>query len=481
MLGGCSAHNVMLYTRASAEDWDRYAALTGDEGWSWDKVLPYFLKSERWTAPADHHNTTGQYNASLHSERGEIGVSLSGYAWPVGPHVIQATAEVPGFEFNLDYNSGYPLGVGWAQMTIGTGVRSTSANGYLFPYEHRANLHVLLHAQVTRLVDASTDGAGGEVVFGGVEFVAAGTTAVVKARKETILFGGTVGTPTVLMHSGVGDAAALQALGIPVVLDLPSVGQNVSDHPYVSLSWTVNSTQTADNLNNITVLDAALAQWNDSHAGPASTTATVNVGWVRLDEDDPIFENFTDPAAGPKSPNIEFTFLAGSVNVGSTSTLPGHHMGMSAALVTPLSRGSITLNSSNALEPPLIDPNFLASPFDLYGIRAGIRRAQQFAAASVLSDYVIAPTVNFSALTESELEQYIRNNTRSFAHLVGSSGMTARDAGYGVVDPDLRVKGTKGLRVIDASILPIVPSAHTQAATYVIGERGADLLKADWE
>ncbi|KAJ7049157.1 aryl-alcohol oxidase precursor [Mycena amicta] len=397
-----------------------------------------------------------------------LAYELSGFAWPLGPRIIQATKELPDFPFNLDANSGHPLGVGWAQMTIGRGVRSTAATAYLFPdVSHRHNLHVLLHAQVTRLVEPDTN--GGKITFGGVEFVTAGATVVVRARNEVILSAGTVGSPAILMHSGVGDKDALDALGIPSVLHLPGVGRNVSDHPSVALSWTVNSTETADNLNNNTTFNDALAEWDRSHTGPLSTTATTNVGWLRLKENDTIFDKFNDPSAGKKAPHIELTFNAGVVNIGAGAAVPGNHMAMSAVVVSPLSRGTITLNSSDPLLPPLINPNFLTSDFDLYTLRAAIEQAQRFVSADAFKDYVIAPVVDLGVLTPDELETFIRNNTRSFSHLVGSVGMSARDASYGVVNPDLRVKGTAGLRVIDASILPLVPSAHTQAATYVIG------------
>jgi choline dehydrogenase-like flavoprotein len=159
--------------------------------------------------------------------------------------------------------------------------------------------------------------------------------------------------------------------------------------------------------------------------------------------------------------------------------------------------GSITLNSSNPLVPPLIDPQFLASDFDLFVVRDGLKRAQRFVTAPVFKDYILAPTVNIANLTSDELDQFIRNSAGTISHLVGSAGMSARGARYGVVDPDLTVKGITRLSIIDASVLvrsqyfnciatlintlkPIVPSAHTQAATYVIAERGADLVKTRW-
>ncbi|KAJ7870642.1 aryl-alcohol oxidase [Mycena olivaceomarginata] len=207
-----------------------------------------------------------------------------------------------------------------------------------------------------------------------------------------------------------------------------------------------------------------------------------NVGWLRLDPQSEIFEEFPDPSAGPTAPHIELIFsVRGSfLKLRSVATPHGHFMNIGAVMVTPLSRGSITLNSSNALVPPLIDPQFLASDFDLFVVRDGLKRAQRFVTAPVFKDYILAPTVNIANLTSDELDRFIRNSAGTISHLVGSAGMSARGAQYGVVDPDLSVKGTTRLSVIDASVLPIVPSAHTQAATYVIAERGADLVKARW-
>ncbi|KAJ7627940.1 aryl-alcohol oxidase-like protein [Mycena polygramma] len=471
MLGGCSAHNLMFYTRGPMDDFDRYAKLTGDPGWSWKHIFPYFLKNEKWTPPVDFHDTTLEFDPSVHSTHGITSVSLNGYAWPLGPRVIQATRELPNeFPFNLDMNSGKPLGIGWLQSTIGGGKRSTSATSYLSPtYAKRSNLHVLLHARVTRLVNPSH--VRGKLTFGGVEFVQPGSPLfIAKASKEIILSAGTVGTPHILLHSGIGNKTALQALGIPVLLDIPSVGMNVSDHSSVGLSWSVNSTETLESITqNTTAFNDAFVQWNQSHTGPL----------LRLDPNSDILGEFPDPSAGPNTGHIEMIFAAGFFR--RVGQIPqGHFLNIATVMVTPLSRGSITLNSSNPLDPPLIDPKYLTSEFDLLVAREGLKRAQKFVTAPVFKDYILAPTVDMSNFTNNQIDQFIRNNAGTISHLVGSAGMSAPDAPYGVVNPDLLVKGTARLSIIDASVLPIVPSAHTQAATYVIAERGADLVKARW-
>jgi len=231
---------------------------------------------------------------------------------------------------------------------------------------------------------------------------------------------------------------------------------------------------------NSTAFTEAFAQWNRSHTGPFVELGLTNIGWFRLDPSASVFEDFPDPAAGPDTAHMELVFGAGIGGIGPSADPPGHHMAIGLAVVAPVSRGTITLNSSNPHDPPLIDPGLLTSDFDIYAARAAVQRALRVVTAPVFKDYIIAPLVDVAGMTQDELDQFIRNSTGSTSHLVGSAAMSARDAAYGVVDPDLRVKGTEGLRVIDASVLPIVPSAHTQAATYVIAERGADLVKASW-
>ncbi|KAF7366007.1 GMC oxidoreductase [Mycena venus] len=449
MLGGCSSHNGMFYTRGTQDDFDRYAKLTGDPGWSWDAILPYFLKA------------TPVILFQLRNK------------------VLQTTKELPDvFPFNLDMNSGKPLGLGWLQYTIGHGRRSSSATSYLAPeFIRRENLHVLLHAQVAKLVDLRN--ATGTLSFGGVQFLQGESQFTATASKEIVLSAGTVGTPNILMHSGIGDQSILNALGIRTLLHLPSVGQNVSDQPAFAASWAVNFNQTMELVTqNTTRFNEAFSEWNRSHTGPLVDFSPTYVAWLRLDADSPIFENHTDPSAGLDTPHIELAITPGVAGFGVSE--PGHFVGAGMALVTPISRGSVKINSSDPLAPPLIDIGMLTSNFDLFALREALKRAQQFFDAPVWRDSIIGPVQDFKNITSDALDEIIRNTAGPSLHLVGSAGMSARDAPYGVVDPDLRVKGVEGLRIVDASVLPLVPSAHTQAATYVVAERGADLIKQRW-
>ncbi|KAJ7658968.1 pyranose dehydrogenase [Mycena rosella] len=473
ILGGCSSHNGMYYTRGTREDYDRYAALTGDQGWSWDHLLPYFFKNERWTAPADGHDTQGQFDPHVHSTRGLTSVSLTGFSYSASARVIQTTAELQDeFPFNLDMNSGTPLGVGWLQETIGGGERSSAATAYLAPqFQQRPNLHILLNAQVSRLVaDTGNDG----VAFHSVEF---SQDQFVASRKEIILSAGVIGTPQILQASGVGNKTDLQALGLHTLLDLPSVGRNASDHPVLSVTWAVNSTDTLDEVRqNATRLAAAVVEWDATKTGPVTAIGVTHVGWNRINDD--LLIQFGDGAAGPATPHVELMFTAGSFG----GLMPGHFFSIGTAVVAPLSRGSVMLNRTHPLTgPPLIDPGLLSNEFDVVALREGIKMARQFVTAKVWEGYILNEADSFvNATTDAELDAAVRAIAGTSSHLVGTAGMSARDAAYGVVDPDLLVKGARGLRIIDASVLPIVPAAHTQAATYVIAERGADLVKAAW-
>ncbi|KAJ7683872.1 aryl-alcohol oxidase-like protein [Mycena rosella] len=477
LLGGCSSHNGMVYTRGAQDDFDRYANLTGDEGWSWNQIFPYFLKNEKWTPPADQHDTHGQFNPGIHGTAGPISVSLSGFQWPdFQRRIIQTTEELPDdFPFNLDMNSGQPLGVGWVQSTIGHGERSSSATGYLAPdFIQRPNLDVLLHAQVSKLVNVTQH--QGKPSFGGVQFRSGASLFVAEASKEIILSAGSIGTPQILLNSGVGDHNALHALGIPTVLDLPSVGQNASDHSYFGLTWAVNSDDTIESITqNATRFNEASEQWNTSRTGPFVFPQTgTHAGWLRLSQDSPAFDVHADPSPGPGAPHFELLLLP------SGQDLPGNFVTALLAMVSPVSRGSVTVSSDDPFADPLIDPGYLASEFDAIALREGVKLAQKFFNASAWHGYLGAPTINLAAMNATEQMATLRANVASGSHTVGTASMSPRDATYGVVNPDLTVKGIAGLRVIDASVLPIVPGAHTQAATYVVAERGADLVKQLW-
>ncbi|KAJ7589137.1 alcohol oxidase [Mycena floridula] len=481
ILGGTSSVNCLVYTRGSADDFDRYAALTDDKSWSWDSLGPYMHKNERFMPPSDGRNASGEFHPAVHGFNGVNSVTLVSDLHQMDPLVFAAIDDLSGsgeFPFNLDTNSGNQIGIGWAQMTVNKGARSSSATSYLAEeFINRPNLHVLLHTFVTRVLPVPSSSKALNLRTVELTQDAAASLHKITAKKELILSAGAIGTPHILMHSGIGDSVALSQLGIQSLHHLPSVGQNLSDQPATGISWLVNSTDTSDTaINNATLEALQLDMWNSSpRSGPLIDGPLREVAFLRVETKGTLFEDFPDPSAGPRTGHFELLML----NNGQVFPSTENFITVGTVVVSPASRGSITLNSSNPLDQPIIDPNLLSSDFDLFVLREAIRSARRFMASKAWDGYVLASQLN--ATTDEELDEYFRANAAASDHPVGTAAMSARDSGWGVVDPDLRVKGVEGLRVVDASVLPLVPAAHTQAAVYIIAERASDLIKNFWE
>ncbi|KAK0473382.1 aryl-alcohol-oxidase from pleurotus Eryingii [Armillaria novae-zelandiae] len=449
-LGGSSAVNYMAYTRGSSQDYDRYAKISGDRGWGWEALQPYFRKNERFVAPADHHNTSGQFDPAVHGFDGINFVSLPGYPRGIDSRVIQVTKELPReFPFNLDYNSGYQLGIGWRPSTIGNATRSSSQTSYLGPeYVGRPNLHVLIHAHVTRILP-DTPSPSIFPTFNAVEFTQDdGATLHILAPsilKEIILSAGAIGSPHILLNSGVGDRTELSAMGIQPVLHIPAVGKNLTDHPSYILHF------------------LSLAEWQANRTGFLSTGAANQGAFLRVPHDAGIIER--EPCAGDEAAHYELIFSNGL----SREPIPdtGNYLSVTAAVLCPLSRGNVTIGSTNPLNPPLINPNYLFHQQDLAILQYAITSAHKFVTSPVWEGYILGIATNTT----------IRDGVRSLDHSAGTASMSPPDADWGVVDPDLKLKGAKGVRIVDASIFPFLPAAHPQVAVYVMAERAADIIR----
>ncbi|ESK84507.1 aryl-alcohol oxidase [Moniliophthora roreri MCA 2997] len=478
VLGGSSSINCMIYTRGSKGDWDRYAQVTGDSGWSWDGIQPYIRKNEHFTPPFDNHNTTGEFDPKVHGFNGINSVTLSGSRPEMDRWVINASKNVPeelkAFKFNLDTNSGFQLGVGYAQSTVRNGTRSSSATSYLADrFVRRPNLHVLLHSHVTRILPEKE----GLLEFARVEFSQDGGKKLhtITAKKEVVLSAGTIGTPQILLLSGIGDTTELSSIGVPTLKHLPSVGRNMSEQPVVQSPFRVNTTDTGDTrLQNQTVADEEMKLWLEQKKGPLANGPLLDVGWLRV----PVEEGVVDPAGDPKTAHLEIQFI----NNGFPPASEGNFIIASPTLVSPASRGYMKLKSSDPFEYPEIDLNLLASPFDVFALREGLRAVHQFMTSPLFDGFVLSSALPIPPdASDEEFDTHIRNTVLNVQHITGTAAMTAKDAGWGVVDPDLRVKGVEGLRVVDASVFPFIPSGHTQVPTYIVAERGADLIKAAWK
>ncbi|KAG7095828.1 hypothetical protein E1B28_006523 [Marasmius oreades] len=482
-LGGSTTINSMAYTRGTIDDWDRLAKLSGDQGWSWDSIFPkYVFKNEILTPPADGHDVMENLDPAFHGTVGITGTSPPGFPTSIDDKVLVTTQELNGeFPFNHEPNSGKHLGVGWQIVTARGGERSSSSTSYLGPkFVVRPNLDIVLNTRVTRILPEN--GGNGDLTIRTVEYAqtADGQRQTLKASKEVILAGGVIGTPHILLHSGIGPAQTLSKLGIASLVDNPSVGGNFTDHPGISQAWFVNSTDTWElAVRDPKVAAAQLVEWEKSRTGPLTRPVQSQLGWLRLPENAKIFQQFEDPSAGPNSAHFEILFANG---LSDFPTPPkGNFMSILTAVVAPLSRGFVHINSVNPFDKPVVDTNFMESEFDLFTMRESLLAARRFLKASVWKGYILEPFQHSNSETEEELNEYIRNNARPFWHGVGTASMTPEDASYGVVNPDLKLKGVKGVRVVDGSVFPLVPTAHTQAPIYILAERAADIIKKEWD
>ncbi|KAF7378218.1 Choline dehydrogenase, mitochondrial [Mycena sanguinolenta] len=463
ILGGSTSTNTMAYTRGSFEEWDRYAKLSGDPGWSWLEMLPYMFKNEKWTPPNDNHSTVGQYDPAFHSTTGITSISLPGFPHPFDPLAMATTKELPqAFPFNLDMNDGLPLGLGWPQFTINGAQRSSGATSYLGPeFMARSNLHPAFRS--VEVTQSET-----------------GPRKLISAKKEVILSAGAVGTPHILLLSGIGPEKDLSALGIKTILNNPAVGQNLMDHPLISNMWHVNSNGTFDVLEqNATALAADLEQWNRTQFGIMANSPLAFLVWSRVPDSS---YSTPDPSAGPNTPHYELLFANGFFSDVDNLPSNGSFMTLVTCVTAPSSRGELTLNTTNPFDQPNINPNMLGTDFDNFVMESAINATRELVKASAWKDYIIREFDDLAAVKDAaSMKTYIQQKSTTIFHPVGTAVMTPKGASWGVVDPDGVVKGLSGLRIVDASILPVIPSAHPQALVYFLGERASDLVKAAYK
>ncbi|KAF8514945.1 aryl-alcohol-oxidase from pleurotus Eryingii [Hysterangium stoloniferum] len=481
-LGGSSVINLLTWNRGSNDIWDRWAEITHDDGWSWAK-----LKTSHLVAPADGHDTSGEIIPSAHTHtHGPVQVSVPGFPTELDSMVINSAKKQPRgsrFPFNPDLNSGDSVGMSLIQSSIGGGMRSHAANAYLDPVLNRANLHVLTSTHVTRLI--ATQAKNKKPTFGTVEFAQSSTghRSQISATKEVILSAGVIGTPQLLLLSGIGPTSALKAKNIKTIVDSPSVGQNLTDHPLVANYFQVNSNKTFDALlHDPALIGADIATWIASKSGNILVDSPGNTqGFLRLPNDAPVFtKNFQNPASGPGSGNTEFIFVDGFAQFGPTPPpATGNFMSILTAVVSPTSRGTVSLASTDPFDQPLIDPAILTTDFDMFAMVQTMKDAQTFIKGSPFNGFVHGPFGQLAGATTDALkEALVRDTAETVNHPAGTAAMSPVGASWGVVDPDLRVKGAGSLRIVDASIFPQIPESHIQAPVYTVAERAASLIKA---
>ena len=446
VLGGSSSLNGLLYVRGQAEDYDRWAAL-GNSGWSYQEVLPYFKKSEDQERGADAYHGVG----------GPLKVSDLRLRRPIADYFIQAAMQT-GIPFNEDYNAENQEGVAYFQQTAHKGFRWSTAKAFLKPVRGRSNLTVLTRAQTTRvLLDNKR--------VKGVEYQKGGKRMVVLARGEVILAAGAIGSPQLLQLSGIGPAELLQKVGVDLIENLPGVGQNLQDHLQIRLVYKTSQRTLNDEVNSLLKQGWVGMKYILTRTGPLTLAASQ----VAI---------FTRSSPDAARPDIQFHMQPLSADKPGDGAHKFSAFTSSVCQLRPHSRGYIAITSDDPLRYPEIHPNYLSDERDLQVAIDGIKIARRIASAEALAPHIISEHVPGAQYqTDEELLEAARLYSQTIYHPVGTCKMGQDE--MAVVDPHLKVRGIKGLRVVDASIMPEIVSGNTNAPTIMIAEKAADMIKRD--
>ena len=448
VLGGSSSINGLLYVRGQPQDFDQWRQL-GNVGWGWDDVMPLFRRAENWEGRPSEVRGAG----------GPLNVSESRVTRPVIDAWVDA-AEGLGYKRNDDYNGEDQEGVGHFQMTMRNGRRCSSATAFLKTAKGRPNLHVFTGAKTLGLIMEGRRAAGIRVRQG---------DRVIEARasREIVLSAGSLGSPHIMMLSGIGAGGALAAHGIDVVHDLAGVGKNLQDHLQARPVYkTTESTINKETRHPLQYVGIAL-EYALRRSGPMAMAASLGTAFLK-----------TRPEL--ETPDIQFHIQPFSADSPGQGTHPFSAFTASVLQLRPESTGHLELISSSPDDYVAIHPNYLATTTDCDTIVAGVRIARAVCAADpvksmITEEYAPGPAVD-DADDEAILE-WVRNTATTIYHPTGTCKMGTDS--MAVVDPRLRVHGIDGLRVADASIMPVITSGNTNAPAIMIGEKASDMILED--
>ena len=447
-LGGSSSINGLLYVRGQPQDYDRWRQM-GNVGWGWDDVLPLFRRSESWEGAADH----------LRGGTGELSVSRTRQSWKVVDAWVEA-ARKAGYPANPDYNGASQEGVGYFQLTARNGLRCSAAKAFLRPARSRPNLEIITHVLIESV---ELDNARAVAVRGRRH----GSPLRIAARREIILSAGAIGSPQILMLSGIGEPAHLADHGIRVRQALPGVGQNLQDHlqarpVYRCTAPTIN-TRTRGLFNQGLIgLEYLLRR-----SGPLTLAASLGTGFLKTRPD-------------LETPDIQFHIQPFSANNPTTDTDDFDAFTASVLQLRPESTGEIRLRSARPEDHPLIHPNYLATPLDQQTIVDGIRMARRICREQPVAGLITEEHAPGKPVADDDFDallDWARNTATTIYHPTGTCKMGSDP--MAVVDQRLRVHGVEGLRVADASIMPVIVSGNTNAPAIMIGEKASDMIRED--
>ena len=445
ILGGSSAINGMIYIRGNRRDYDGWAA-QGADGWSWREVLPYFRKSENYEGAADAFHGTG----------GELNVARQRDPHPISEALLAAAGELQ-FSRTTDFNGAEQDGFGYWDVNQINGERLSASRAFLHPAADRANLTIITGALTRRVLIESGRATG-------VEIARRGAVETIAAAREVIVSAGAVNSPQLLMLSGIGPAEELRRHGIEVVCDLPGVGENLQDHQDVMLCYSSpRHTLYGLSWRALPWMLASPFKYLFQRKGPWSTNTVESGGFVRS-------------RPGLEQPDLQV--ILGPEYMNQNRSIPvGHGFSFHVQVMQPKSRGRLTLASADPAAKPRLHGAFLSDPDgeDLEGLVRGFKLVRRLAQAPAMDAYrgeEVFPGLQVSS--DEDIRQFTRQHLGTGFHPVGTCKM-GRDR-MAVVDPELRVRGVAGLRVIDASIMPNVISGNTNAPVIMIAEKGADMI-----
>jgi choline dehydrogenase len=465
-LGGCSSINGMIYMRGQRGDYDRWVA-AGNPGWSWDEVLPYYLRHE------DYQGLDKGGTDPMHGHGGEWRVERPRVSWEILDAWRRAAAEA-GIPPSDDFNRGDNFGCGYFEVNQRRGVRWNASKAFLRPAQHRPNLVVWTDAQVRRVRFDGRRATGVDLVRGGgaaqgdTEGRDLGVEQFVGCRGEVILASGAIGSTQILQLSGIGPGAELQDLGVPVVHSSPGVGANLQDHLQLRMAFKVSNVATLNRLANNPFGKAWIAlQYALWRSGPMAMSPSQLGAFARSSD-----------SAG--SPDVEYHVQPLSLERFGEPLHRFPAFTASVCHLRPESRGTVRIRSADWRKPPEISPNYLSHPLDRQVAVDAIRLTRRIAEMPALAQYrpqEFKPGPEFQ--TEEDLVRAAGDIGTTIFHPVGTAKMGPDSDPMAVVDRRLRVRGVEGLRVIDASVMPLITSGNTNAPTLMIAERGAEMVLED--
>jgi choline dehydrogenase len=450
VLGGCSSINAMLYLRGQSRDYDEWAALTGEAGWSWERVLPLFKTSE------DHWRGA----SAIHGAGGEWRVERQRLRWDILDRFADA-AEQAGIPKVADFNGGDNTGVSRFEVNQRRGLRWSASKAFLRPVQHRPNLTVLTGAMIDRVIFDGTRATA-------IELLHKNERGRAQAGSEVILAAGSIGSPAILQRSGVGPGALLQQQGIPVVRAMAGVGGNLQDHLQLRSIFKVQGIRT---LNQIANSWLGLARMGLEYAlfrsGPLSMAPSQLGLFAR-----------SDPAL--ETPDLEYHVQPLSLDKFGEPLHRFPAFTASVCNLRPTSRGTVTIRSPDPDAPPRIAPGYLSTDQDRRVAAAAVRLTRRIVAMDALKPFApeeLLPGTHHQS--DDALARAAGDIGTTIFHPVGSCRMGRASEALAVVDPRLRVRGIEGLRVVDASIMPTITSGNTNSPTLMIAEQGARMIRED--